>query len=184
MKSIQILFLSLILLFAGAARADAAAMSIQGFTCDFSDPGGGTAEFENYQGSLQLYLSVKENSYDQVGAIFGNVTAIPSTVAFDITPVTNISDDVIAIIVYYKYNGTLYSSNYLDPKVVKKGSTYTYTFSSAGANPPIPKGSTIVESMLEFYQASPSAASAYFNNFTINKTAIGKKIMKDAACPW
>jgi hypothetical protein len=72
----------------------------------------------------------------------------------------------------------------MDPQIVQKGSTYTYTYSSANADPPIPKGSQVQSLMMEFTQATSDAASAYFNNFYINGTLVSNKIMKDAACPW
>jgi len=185
MKRIRIFALSLIILLAVAVKAEASnQMSAQGFVCDFSDPDGATAQFQNYKKQLQLFLSLVENSYDQVGAIFGKVTAIPNTLAFDITPVTPIADDVITVVVYYKYNNVLYSSNYLDPKVVQNGSTYTYTYSASKANPAIPKGSIYQASYMLFYQAAPNAASAYFNNFYINGALVGNKILKDASCPY
>jgi len=145
MKFTQLFLISLIVVFVAAIKADATTTtSVQGFVCNSSDPHGATAKFVNYKGALQLYLSLSDNSYDQAGALLGDVTAIPSTLSFVVTPVTNINDDAIFLVVYFKYNGNLYSSQYMNPQIVQHGATYTYTFSSGKADPPIPPGSRVV----------------------------------------
>jgi hypothetical protein len=185
MKYTQLFLISLIVVFVAAIKADATtSTSVQGFVCNSSDPHGATAKFVNYKGALQLYLSLSDNSYDQAGALLGDVTAIPSTLSFVVTPVTNINDDAIFLVVYFKYNGNLYSSQYMNPQIVQHGATYTYTFSSGKADPPIPPGSQVQSVIMQFYQASSDAASAYFNNFYVNGKLVTDKIMKDASCPW